>query len=788
MLSPLDRKLARDLWRIKGQAIAIGLVIAVGVLTLVMMSGLVISLDETRRAYYERYRLAQVFAPAIRAPERLKEHLAAIPGVASVETRVTGSALVDMQGLDLPLQARAVSLPDFGDPRLNDIYLTAGRRVDSDRSDEILLLRSFAEAHEIHPGETISATMKGARRKFRVVGLAQSPEYLYTTAPGELVPDDRRFGVIWMSRTALEAAYDMEGAFNEALLSVGRDANEAAVIDGVDRLLEPYGGLGAYGLKDQASNRFVSDEIAGLRTSSKSVPPIFLAVAAFLLYIVVSRLVQAEREQIGLMKAFGYTDFEVGSHYFKMILAIAAAGAVAGCLMGVAAGRSMIVLYQNYFKFPFLVFRVEPTSFVTGFLVSVAAASAGGVLVLRKVFALTPAVAMRPPAPTDYTRAGRFGRSFVAMLDQPSRMVLRRVTRQPGRMVGAMVGIATGMGLSAAMLSLLAGFDHALELSFSVIDRSDVTVSLVEPLAEKTIFELKRLPGVIEVEPVRVVPVVLRKGLKSHRCAINGVVESARLNRPVNARMRGIEMREDGIVLSQALADILKIRAGEMLSVEVREGRRPRFEVMVAGVSQTLLGSPAFMRLEAVNRLLREPDRVSGAYLRIDSNRSGAIYRALKGMPAVAGVSLKRDARAAFQKTMDEGAGAMRYVMAAMSAIITFGIVYNAAQIAYAERERDLSSLRVIGYSRGETAFVLLGELAVVTLLALPIGSILGYFLSFGIAKGFSTELYQIPIIFAPASYGVAALAVLGAALFSGLLVKHDLDRADLLAALKSRE
>ena len=788
MVSPLDRKLLRDLWRIKGQGVAIGLVIAVGVMMLVMMTGLVNSLDETRRAYYERYRLAEVFAPVTRAPERLKDDLAAIRGVASVEVRVTGGALIDLGDLDLPLQAKVVSLPDFAVPRLNDLYLTDGRRLDRDRSDEILLLRSFALAHGLLPGDSLAATINGARRQLRIVGLAQSPEFLYTTAPGELVPDDSRFGVIWMSRTALEAAFDMEGAFNEALLSLGRNANQAAVLDAVDRILGPYGGLGAYGLEDQTSNRFISEEIAGLRSTSTSVPPIFLAVAAFLLYIVISRLVQAEREQIGLMKAFGYTDIEVGAHYFKLVLAIATGGAAVGCLLGVLAGRSLIVVYQEYYKFPFLIFRVQPASFVAGFGVSVASASAGGLLVLRGVFALSPADAMRPPTPPDYSRSGRIGRSFNALLDQPSRMVLRRITRQPGRMAGATLGIASGMALSSAMISILAGFDRSVALSFGVIDRSDVTVSFVEPLSEKTIFELRRLPGVIEVEPVRIVPVVLRNGLNQHRGAVNGLVSGARLNRAVDSGMDTIEVREDGIILAQALADILEIQPGETLSVDVREGRRPTIAVPVVGVAQTLLGSPAYMQLEALNRRLREPGRVSGAYLRIDSAESARIYRALKGMPAVAGVSLKSDARQAFRKMMDNGAGAMRYVMAVIAGVITFGIVYNAARIAHAEGARDLASLRVIGFTRGEAAFVLLGELAVVTMVALPVGSVLGYGLSFAIAAGFSTDLYQIPTTFAPESYGIAAMAVMAAAIASGWLVKRDLDRSDLLAALKTRE
>lgn len=787
-MSPLDRKLLRDLWRMKGQAAAIGAVIAVGVLMLVMMTGLVTSLDETRRAYYERYRLADVFAPVTRAPERLIADLAEIPGVASAEGRVTGGALIDLDGLDLPLRAQAVSLPDFGEPRLNDIYLTDGRRIDSERTNEILLLQSFAKVHGLNPGETLSATMNGARRTFRIVGLAQSPEFLYTTAPGELVPDDSRFGVIWMSRTALDAAYDMKGAFNEALLSLGRNADEAAVLDTVDRILDAYGGLGAYGRADHASNRFVSEEIDGLRATSTSVPPIFLAVAAFLLYIVISRMVQSEREQIGLVKAFGYSNLEVGAHYFKLVTAIAAGGALAGCLLGVVAGRGLITVYTEYFKFPFLVFQVDPAAFIIGFLVSALAASAGGLFVLRGVFALTPATAMRPPAPADYSRTGSIGQSIMAALDQPSRMVLRRLTRQPGRMAGAVIGIATGMALSAAMISILAGFDRTIDLTFTVIDRSDATVSFTQAASEKTIFELKRIPGVIEAEPVRIVPAVLRNGLHSYRGAVNGLVASPRLNRAVDSRIETIEMREDGIILATGLADVLNIEPGDSLTVEVREGRQPVLQIPVTGIAESLLGSPAYMELTALNRALREPNRVSGAYLRLDSARSDAIYRLLKDMPAIAGVSLKNDARAAFQKVMDTGAGAMRYVMAAIAAVITFGIVYNAARIAYAERARDLASLRVIGFTRSETAFVLLGELAVVTLVALPIGSVLGYYLSFGIAAGFSSDLYQIPAIFTPESYGAAALAVIAAAVASGWLVKREIDKADLVSALKTRE
>lgn len=772
----------------KGQALAIAAVIATGVMLLVMMSGVVTSLTETKRAYYERNRLADIFAPVKRAPLHLVRDLAKLPGVSAAEGRVTGSALISLPSLALPLRATAVSLPDNGQPRLNEIHLTDGRRMNRDNADEIILLESFAKAHDLSPGDKLSATMNGARRTFLIVGLAQSPEFLYSVAPGEMISDDSRFGIIWMSQTALSAAYDMQGAFNEAILALGRSNNLEEIIDHVDRILDPYGGLGAYGLKDQTSNRFIDEEIKGMESSSKVVPPIFLAVAAFLLNIVISRMVQAEREQIGLIKAFGYTNWEVGAHYFKFVLVIAVGGAFVGCLGGIALGRGMLNMYQMYYKFPILVFQLEPAAFVTAFLTSILAASAGGLFVLKTVFALTPAVAMRPPAPADYSRSGKIGASLNQLLDQPSRMILRRLTRQPGRMIGSLAGIASGMALSVSMISMLAGFDKTMDLTFGVMDRSQVTVTFTHPLSSRAIHELQSVPGVIQVEPERSVAAIFHHGLNSYRGGITGLIEAPSLKRAVAKNLTPIPMGQQGIVLSKALAKTLEITPGQVLTVDILEGRRPTLQIPVANIAESLLGSPAYMQMDTLNQQLKEPLRISTAYLRIDLQRKDQIFKQLKDRPYVAGVSLKSDARAALQKMMDSGAGSTRYIMMAIAAIITFGIVYNAARIAYAERLRDLASLRVMGFTRSEAAFVLLGELGVITLAALPVGSLFGFYLVYAMAEGFSTDLYQIPIIFSPASYGTAALAVLSAAIFSGWLVKRDIDRADLVSALKIRE
>lgn len=787
-MSPLDRKLLRDLGRMKGQVIAIGAVIAVGVLLQVMMSGLVASLSETRRAYYERNRLAEVFAPLARAPDDIADRIAALPGVARAEGRVKGAALIDFPEEAVPVQGEALSLPDRGTQAMNLVYLTAGRMPAEGSRDEILLLNGFAEARGLGPGDALRVTMNGARRTLKITGLTESPELLYVAAPGEMVPDAARYGVFWMRRTALAAAYDMGGSFNEALVMLARDASEPEVIDRVDALLDPWGGTGAYGREDLVSDRFVSEEIAGLTTMARAVPPLFLGIAAFLLYIVVSRMVQSEREEIGLLKAFGYTNREVGGHYFKLVLTIAIGGALAGCLAGIASGRAMVGIYTQFYNFPFLVFRPDPTSFVIGMVASVAAASAGGLFVLRRVFALAPAEAMRPPAPSDYSRSVRFDGAIGRRLDQPTRMVLRGLARQPLRMIALASGIAGGMALAAGMTTIYVSFEEVMDQSFTVIDRSDATVTFTHPVSATAALSLARLPGVQVVEPSRAVPAILRNGRLTHRGGVTGMIEAPALSRAIGADLSPIPLPAEGVVLGEALAEILKIGPGETLTIEVRSGRQPVLEVPVTRVATTLLGAPAYMRIDSLNRVMGEPQRISAVHLSLDPAQADTIYRRLKDMPVVAGISVAEDAQKSLETLMNSGVGAARYIMGSIAFIITFGIVYNAARIAYAERAHDLASLRVIGFSKGEAAFVLLGELGVITLLALPVGSLLGYAVAQGIAQGFSNELYQIPAGYDPFAHAFAALFVLFAALVSGWLTKRDLDRADLVLALKTRE
>lgn len=788
MLSALDRKLLRDLWGMKGQAVAIAFVIAGGVSVYLVAAGMLTSLEETRRAYYERYRFADVWAPVVRAPRSLIGDVRRIEGVQAAETRVRAPALFDMPGMDEPATGQILSLPDGAEPAVNQVHLVRGRAPEPGRRDEVVVLESFAAAHGLEIGDRIPATIYGGREDVTVTGVALSPEYVYAIAPGQLVPDPKLFGVLWMSRDALAEAVNQDGAFNEVLARLGYGASEDAVIAELDDLLAPYGAAGAYGRDEQISDAFVSSEIEQLRTMGSVLPPIFLLVAAFLVNVVISRLIATERDEIGLMKAFGYTDTAVVVHYLKLVAVVAALGLAIGAGLGTWLGRLLATVYTEYYNFPLFVFEANPRVYVIVTGITALAAGGGAALAVRRAAQLEPATAMTPPPPPDYSRALGAGITRLGFLDNQTRMILRQIVRFPWRAGFTTVGVAVSGALMIGTLFFIDAMEEMIDVYFNVANRHDVQVTLVEPRAKGAYFELLRAPGVLDAEPYRSVPARLRFGHREERAALTGVAADASLSRVVDLEHRPVIPPPGGLVLSRDLADRLHIDAGETLIVEVTEGQRPVLEIPVSQVTTTFIGSAAQMHLEDLNRLLQEGEVISGAYLKVDPAQTDTLYRELKAAPAVAGVGLQSLAERNFTELMDQNIGMSIWVYSAFAGLIAVGVVYNSVRISFAERQRELASLRVLGFTRGEVSYILLGEIAFLTLLALPIGALLGTGMAFGLSRAISSDLFRLPFIVHAGTYGYAALIVIVVTAVSGLMVRRQLDRMDLVSVLKSRD
>jgi putative ABC transport system permease protein len=787
-MTALDRKLFRDLWHLKGQATAICLVMACGVTLFVLSLTLVRSMERSQESYYDRYRFAQVFVHVKRAPDALAARLAEVPGVGSVQTRVVVDVTLDVEDMTEPASGRLISVPDRSPPLLNALYLRQGRFLEPGQSDEVLASEAFTEAHNLGPGDRVRAIINGRRRQLVIVGVVLSPEYVYQIRPGDFIPDDRRFGVFWMAHTELAAAFDMQGAFNDAALSLTPGASEPEVLARLDRLTASYGGLGAYGRADQVSNRYVSDEISKLRTTGFITPTIFLAVAAFLLQVVLSRLVGTQREQIAALKALGYSRLEVGLHYFKMVLVLVVIGAALGTVGGAWLAHYLTQLYTRFFRFPVPEYGIEPAVVLLALLASGGAATLGTLGAVRRAARLPPAEAMRPEPPARYRPSLLERWGLAGLFSQPTRMILRHLERQPLRAGLAILGIALAVSVLILGSFVADAVDYLMDFEFHCTQRQDVTVSFVEPESSRALHELCHLPGVRYGEAFRAVSVRLRSGPWWRRTGITGLPPGPVLQRLLDERGGPAPLPEEGLVLSGALAQALHVGVGDSLTVEVLEGERPTRRVQVTAIVSSYTGMAAYMDLRALHRLLHEGDALSGVNLAVDAAHADELYRRLKAMPHVAGVAVKEATVVSFQKTLAENLLRIRTLNVTFAIVIAFGVVYNTARVSLSERGRELATLRVLGFTRAEISFILLGELAILTLAAIPLGLVLGRGFAALVTTALATETYRIPLVIRTPTYAFAATVVLTAALLSGLVVRRRLDRLDLVAVLKASE
>lgn len=785
----LDRKLFRDLWAIKGQAIAIALVIAAGVTMYVTYLSTFDSLRQMQASYYQAQRFADVFANLKRAPLSLRNRIAEIPGVADLETRVVVPVNLDVAGLPEPATGRLISVPARRRPMLDDIVLLEGRYVDAGRPGEVLAAEAFALAHDLGPGDTVTAVINGRRQRLEIVGVALSPEYIYNIRPGELIPDDTRFGIFWMERRQLATAFDMEGGFNDVALTLLPGASSAEVITRLDRLLDQYGGLGAIPRSLQISHWTLENELLQLQTFGFLMPLIFLSVAAFLLNIVMTRIVALQREQIAALKALGYANRDIAMHYIKWGLVVGAAGVTAGTAAGAWLGSGLVTLYNEYFRFPELQYSLTAGTVAVGAGVSLLAAALGAVAAVRLAVRLQPAEAMRPAPPGRYTVSWIERVGLRRWLSPPTRMVFRNLQRQPVRALLSIVGIAFAAAVLVVGTFFVDAMAEMIGNTFWVVQRQDATLTFVEPASAGAIHELSRLPGVMMVEPMRVVPVRLRSGHRSRQTAIIGLPARPRLQRVVDKEtLAPFELPPQGLVMSKLLGEILDVGVGDRVSVEVLEGRRPVRSVAVSALVDEYLGTSTYMEIDALRRVMREGGTLSGATITIDQSELAALYRRLKDTPTVAGVNLKWTAVENFKKTIAQNFNIMIAFNVGFSIIIAFGVIYNAARVSLSERSRELASLRVMGFTRAEVSAILMGELATVTTLAIPIGLALGYGLASLVALGFNNELYRIPLIITFRTYVLAVFTVWVAATLSGLVIRRKLGQLDLIGVLKTRE
>jgi putative ABC transport system permease protein len=782
-VTSLDRKLARDLWSLKTQVVSIALVIACGIGGFIGSFSTYGSLLLSRDQYYATARFPHVFASAKRAPLGVIEKIRTIPGVAEVEARVVRDAQLSIPGVVPPMIARLIGADFERLPAMNRLTLTSGRWPASGARGEVVVNQRFLEARGLRLGARLDVLLNGKLEHLTLVGTALTPEYIFATRGGGM-PDDEWFAVLWTDARTLAAAFNMEGAFNSVLARTQAHASQPAVVDAVDKLLEPYGGLGAVAREDQISHKIVTQEISQQRIFGTVLPSIFLLVAGFILNVVLHRQVNAQRGEIAALKALGYEDRWIAAHYLKFASVIVLLGTLIGIALGWWLGNGMTSLYTRLFHFPDFNFVMPAWLALAGAAAALAAAFGGAFAATRGILRLRAAEALRPPAPAQFRTVFSHGN----LLTSAQRMILRNIERRPVRAATTVAGIVGSVAILISGTFWADSLEWFIDLQFNQVQRADVHVGFAEPVARGVQRELERLPGVGEVEVSRAIPVRLRAGHRSYRTGITGLADDATLQRILDADLREARPAPGGVLLTTRLAERLGVQPGDVVLAELLEGKRVKAEVRVSGTVRELAGMNAWMRLEDLNRLAREGPVVSVAGLTVAASQEAALLERLKEMPAAAVVIVNRSLLETFRETSGRNILFFTTVLSVFAATIAVGVVYNNARIQLAERAWELASLRVLGFTRGEVSVLLLGELALEIALAIPLGFLAGYGLAALLLVLMRVEMIEFPLIIFPGTYVYAGAVVLAAGAVSALVVRNRIDNLDLVAVLKTRE
>jgi putative ABC transport system permease protein len=790
-MNGLNRKLIRDLWHMRGQALAIALVTAAGTTAFITLLGTLLSLEKTQAAYYERLRFADIFVNMRRAPESELNELARIPGVKQVTGRIVFNVVVDLGGKREPVNSLLISAPRPGEAPLNDIYIRKGRLVSPGSTDEVVMIEPFAEANGLDLGSRFFATIKGHRKELKLVGIALSPEYIFFGVPGAMVPDNRRFGVMWMDREALAAAFDLREAINDVGVSILASASADDIMNKVDLSLDRFGGVGAYGRKDHVSHATLNGDIEQLRTSTEIAAPLFLGVVAFLLHMLMMRHVETEREHIGVLKAFGYRNRSVAWHYMKLVLFIVGLGIAVGLMGGAQLGRFVTGLFASNYHFPFLEYALTPTVFSTAVVIQLAAAVIGAFGSLYSAVRLPPAVAMRAPPPPVYKSTVLEKLGLRLIRDQPTRMILRHVIRWPVRSLMTSLGIALATAILIAPMAVFDSAKHMVQVHFFFAERQDLTIALAQVRPRyASILALQHEVGVLQVEPFRATLANVSFGKKRRRITVIGKEPVNELSRPILNGLDPLMLPNGGIVVSSSMASWLGAHLGDFLDVQFLEGRRPLVHIPITAVAQSYVGLTFFvlqMNIHELNRIMGDGDVLTGVNLRLDPELTYDLFDSLKNIPSVTGV-VSHTAQLQAMRSMMEQTTRMTLLNVAFAAIIAFGVVYNNARISLAERSRELATMRMLGFSRLQVSYILFGELALLTGAAIPFGAAMGYFLGWKLTAGASNEMFRLPLWVESNSFGYAITTILITVILSSVIVVWRVFGLDLIGILKTRD
>jgi len=786
----LSRKLLRDVRRTAGQFAAVGAVITCAMVVFISLWVAYGSLLVSRDRYYERYHFADFFAHLEKAPRSALAKAASIPGVWRVRGRIVKDVALEVEGNDGAPVGRIISMPESRSGLINDIHLVTGSYFPGAAANEVIVSQRFADANGLRLGSTFRATINERKEELRVVGTAYSPEYVYSiSSAGQWMPNDAGFGIIFAKEKFVEDAFDMTNAFNDLVGLLRPGANVDAVLDAIKERLDQYGVYHKYARADQLSHHLLSEEIRQLRNSAIVTPMIFLAVAAVVIHVLLRRMTELQRTQIGLLCALGYSKLRVVAHYVSYALAVAVAGAVPGTVIGYLLARKWLALYNRFFDFPALYMHFSAWTVAKAFLLAGGMCVLGAMRSAWRVLQLQPAVAIRPQTPLS-TRVVHLSSLSGPWMRLPLtwRLTARNTLREWHRAFFNLAGVALAVVILMVATVITDWMDFIIAFQFGLVDRSDIHVDFVTERSRAAVLDIASLEGVRRAEGILQFGAELRNGWRTKTVLVLGLPRDSRIYRVYDTTGRRVALPPDGLVVPDRVAKSLRLSRGSQLLVDPYLKDKDERPALVRAIVDQYMGLTVYASRQYLADFLREPGAVNGALVRADPDDIPALIRTLDDLPAVRSVNATGDILGGFEETVSDLSRVMQAILTLFAAIIAFAVIYNSSAVSIAEQARDLACMCSLGFERQSVAQVATNDIMPLGLLGTAAGLVLGVMACQGLARLYESDLYKLPVVIEPDRLALVVAVVLVFQLVARWASARRVLRIDIVRTLKSRE
>ncbi len=790
-MSVLLKKMLRSMVRNRGQSLAVVMVILCGTSCYIALNSVYRNLLLTRDSYYAQYRFADFEIYLERAPNAALFKLEEIPGVRSVRGRIVQDVNVDIADVPQPRTGRIVSMPEPWGPVLNDVVVRSGRYFERGAQDETIVSEKFALANGIEIGDTVKVTLDGRKHPLRVVGLGLSPEYVYVIRNvAEMIPAPERFGILWVPQDFAESALNMKAACNNIVGSV----DDVEAIDGIleqaGDILDIYGVFSKVHRDNQLSNNFVTNEIIGLSVNSKITPGIFLGIASLVILILLNRMVRNERTQIGLLKSYGYSNFVIGFHYLQYAIILSLAGCLGAVVVGNVLADQMIRMYVQFYQYPVLKSHVYPEVMAQAAGIALGFSILGAQLGARRAARIHPAESMRPESPPRgyRTRIERIAWLW-SRLSFTWKMIVRNVSRSKFRAGMNCVGVMISSGLLIVGFFAQDGIEYVLKFQYELSQKEDMKLNFMLERDKSALYEAARFEHVRRAEPLLQYPFELRNGWKKKDVVVTGLARDASLQLLLDDHLARVDVGDHGLVLADNIAEDLNVRAGDFVHMKPLMGRiTDEVDVPVSKVVKQYLGGQGYMNIEALSRVLEEPYAMNAVLLRTDPGMAHTVNESLKDLPALASVEIREDSYRNLRNILAKNMMIMSFMLIFFAGVISFSIIYNVTTVSLAERQRELASLRVLGFTIQEVGAILYKENIVASIIGLILGIPFGLSICRFLVKAFDTDLYRFPFRVEPRTLVIATVLTIGFVAIANLAVRRKIHHLNMVEVLKERE